>query len=160
MARSRPYVREPKEYEERVIQIKRVSKKTKGGNKIGFTALVVIGNRKGKVGAALGKATNVATAIQKALQKAKDDIVELNLEGNTIPHEIIKKFKSSKILLKPAPVGSGIIAGGTVRDVIELVGIKDISAKMLGSHNKNTNVHCTIQALQSLKLGTKKDETE
>lgn len=149
------YVRRPKEFEERIVQIKRVSKKTKGGNKIGFTALVVIGDRKGRVGVALGKATNVSVAIQKALSKAKDDIVEINVTGNTIPHDVTKKFKSAKIVFKPAPKGSGIIAGGTVRDVVELVGIKDISAKMLGSNNKNTNAHCAIEALKSLRLAEK-----
>ena len=144
------YVRQPKEYEERIVQIKRVSKKTKGGNKMGFTALVVIGNRKGKVGTALGKAPNVASAIQKGLAKAKASIVEIKLGENTIPYPINKKYKSSKILLKPAPKGAGIIAGGTVRDVVELVGIKDISAKMLGSNNKNMNIKCTILALEKL----------
>ena len=127
-----------KEYEERVIQIKRVSKKTKGGNKIGFTALVVIGNKKGKVGIGLGKSESVASAIRKAIQRAKDSVVEIDLKGN--------------ILLRPAPEGSGIIAGGSVRDVVELVGLKDISAKMLGSNNKNNNVKCAIQALEMLRF--------
>jgi small subunit ribosomal protein S5 len=145
------FVRQPKEYEERIIQIKRVSKKTKGGNKIGFTALVVLGNREGKVGFALGKAPDVSTAIQKAITKAKANITVIKLTGNTITHEITKKYKSSKVLLMPAPKGSGIIAGGTVRDVVELVGIKDISAKMLGSSNKQTNVACTIKALSELR---------
>ena len=145
------FIRQPKEYEERIIQIKRVSKKTKGGNKIGFTALVVLGNREGKVGFALGKAPDVSSAIQKAITKAKAGIVEIDVSGNTVPHEIEAKYKSSKVLLMPAPKGSGIIAGGTVRDVIELVGIKDISAKMLGSSNKQTNVACTIKALSNLR---------
>jgi small subunit ribosomal protein S5 len=155
MAR-RDYVRQPKEFEERIIQIKRVSKKTKGGNKIGFTALVVLGDRKGRVGTALGKATNVAAAIQKGISKAKENIVMLDIQGDTIPHDIIKKYKSSKILLKPAPKGSGIIAGGTVREVVELAGIKDISTKMLGSKNKQVNVMCTIKALQSLRKAKEK----
>ena len=157
MARRREFTpREPKEYEERVIQIKRVSKKTKGGNKISFTALVVLGNRKGKVGAALGKAPNVASAIQKALTKAKDNIVEVNLNGVTGPHEIVKKLKGAQILMTPAPRGSGIIAGGTVRDVLELSGVKDASAKMLGSNNKNNNVQCAIAALSAMKHVEKK----
>ena len=147
---ARDYVRQPKEYEERIVQIKRVSKKTKGGNKIGFTALVVIGNRKGKVGSALGKAPNVASAIQKGLAKAKAEIREINLGGDTIPYTIRKKYKASRILFKPAPKGAGIIAGGTVRDVVELVGIKDISAKMLGSNNKKMNIKCTLLALEEL----------
>ncbi len=145
------YSRQPKEYEEKVVQIKRVSKKTKGGNKIGFTALVIIGNRGGKIGIALGKASNVSSAIQKAITKAKETVVELKMSGNTIPHEISFKFKSAKVLLKPAPAGAGIIAGGTVRDVLQLVGIKDISAKMLGSSNKHANAYCTIEALRLLR---------
>lgn len=160
MARRNFTPREPKEFEERVIQIKRVSKKTKGGNKIGFTALVVIGDRKGRVGAALGKAPNVSSAIQKALTKAKDDVVTVNLNGQTIPHEIKRKLKGSRILMKPAPKGSGIIAGGTVRDVLELAGIKDASAKMLGSSNKQANVMCAISALASMRSvnGKKKED--
>lgn len=150
MARRPDFVRQPKEYEERIVQIKRVSKKTKGGNKIGFTALVVLGNRKGKVGTALGKAPNVAVAIQKGLAKAKANIIEIKLGEGSISHPIRMKYKSSKILFKPAPKGAGIIAGGTVRDVVELVGIKDISAKMLGSNNKNMNIKCTLLALQEL----------
>ncbi len=149
------YTRQPKEYEERVVQIKRVSKKTKGGNKAGFTALVLLGNRNGKVGVALGKAKDVSSAIQKAIAKAKENLIEVPLVGNTIPHEITTKFKSAKVLMMPAPVGSGIIAGGTVRDVLQLAGIKDISAKMLGSNNKNANVYCTLQALSSLRFSDK-----
>lgn len=144
--------RQQKEYEERVIQIKRVSKKTKGGNKMGFAALVIIGNRNGKVGMAIGKAPDVSSAVQKAVSKAKESVFEINLgEGETIPYEVSNKYKSAHVLLKPAPAGSGIIAGGTVRDVVELVGIKNISAKMLGSSNKSVNAHCTIEALNSLK---------
>ncbi len=146
------YIKQPKEFDERIIQIKRVSKKTKGGNKIGFTALVVIGDRKGRVGFALGKAPTVQAAIQKGFLKARENLVTIDLKTNTIPHEIAKKYKSAKILMKPAPKGAGIIAGGTVRDVVELVGIKDISAKMLGSNNKNLNVRCAIEALKELKL--------
>lgn len=145
------YVRQPKEYEERVIQIKRVSKKTKGGNKIGFTALVVVGNRQGKVGMGLGKSETVSSAIQKAIATAKDDVVEIKMEGSTIPHDIERKFKSAKVMLKPAPEGAGIIAGGSIRDVVELAGITDISAKMLGSNNKNNNIKCTIEALKALR---------
>lgn len=140
-----------KEFEEKIVQIKRVSKKTKGGNKFGFTALVVVGNKKGKVGVGLGKANDVSSAIKKAISLAKSDIVEINLKRNTIPHEISKKYKASKIILKPAPPGSGIIAGGSIRPVLELVGIKDISTKMLKSNNKLCNVRCVILALQDLK---------
>lgn len=148
---ARDFVRQPKEYEEKVIQIKRVSKKTKGGNQIGFTALLVIGNRQGKVGVGLGKGKTVADAVQKGVAKAKENLVEITFEGNTIPHQVEKKLKSAKILLMPAPKGAGIIAGGSVRVVLELVGIKDVSSKMLGSSNKNTNLYCAIEALKDLR---------
>lgn len=138
---------EQDEFQERVIEVKRVSKKTRGGNKIGFTALVVVGNKKDKVGMALGKALDVTTAVQKAVAKAKREVVNVNLKGTTIPHTIEHKNGAARILLKPAPQGSGIIAGGSIRPVLELAGIKDISAKMLGSSNKNTNVKCAVLAL-------------
>ena len=141
----------PKEYEEKVIQIKRVSKKTRGGNKIGFTALVVLGNKNGKVGTGLGKARDVSSAVQKAVQNAKKNMIDIKLKGSTIAHEVEDKFGSSIVFLKPAPEGSGIIAGGSVTNVVELAGIKDISAKILGSNNKLGNVKCTIKALSKLK---------
>ena len=147
-----------KEFEERVYHIKRVSKKTTGGNAIGFTALIVVGDFKGKVGAALGKSRDVSRAIQKAVSKAKDNVVEVNLKGTTIPHEVIHKYAAAMVLLKPAPKGSGIIAGGPVRVVLELAGVKDVSAKMLGSSDKLANVRCTIQALEKLKKA--KDEAK
>jgi small subunit ribosomal protein S5 len=140
-----------KEYDEKVIQIKRVSKKTKGGNKIGFSALVVIGNKQGKVGTGLGKAGDVSSAVQKAVQAAKRSLVEIKVKGDTIAHEVEDKYDSARVFLKPAPKGSGIIAGGSVRSVVELAGIKDISAKVLGSNNKVANIRCTIQALKKLK---------
>lgn len=144
------YVR-TKEFEERVYHIKRVSKKTTGGNAIGFTALVIVGDRKGKVGSALGKSKDVSRAIQKAIQKAKDNIVEVNLKENTIAHEVRHKYSAARVLLKPAPEGSGIIAGGPIRAVLELAGVKDVSAKMLGSSDKLANVRCTIEALERLR---------
>jgi len=140
-----------KEFEERVYHIKRVSKKTTGGNAIGFTALVIVGDKKGKVGSALGKSRDVSRAIQKAISKAKDNVVKVNLKKDTIPHEITNKYAAARILLKPAPKGSGIIAGGPVRVVLELAGVKDVSSKMLGSSDKLSNVRCTIEALTKLK---------
>lgn len=139
------------EYEEKVIEIKRVSKKIKGGNAVGFTALVVLGNRNGKVGHGYGKAKNVAEAIQKALTGAKKKMINIKLTGKTIAHDVDAKLGSAKVALRPASEGSGIIAGGSVRVVVELAGIKDISAKMLGSNNKLSNVRCTIKALEKLK---------
>jgi len=147
-----------KEFEERVYHIKRVSKKTTGGNAIGFTALVVVGDYKGRVGAALGKSKDVSRAIQKAVSKAKDNVVEVNLRDTTIPHEVLHKYAAARVLLKPAPKGSGIIAGGPVRVVLELAGVKDVSAKMLGSSDKLANVRCTIRALTKLKKA--KDEAK
>lgn len=140
-----------KEFEERVYEIKRVSKKITGGNAIGFTALAIIGNYKGKVGAALGKSKDVSTAIQKALKKAREDIVEINVSNNTIPHEVTDKYAAAKVLIMPAPEGTGIIAGGPIRVVLELAGIKNVSAKMLGSNDKLANVRCAINALTKLQ---------
>lgn len=157
---ARKFSIEQDEFTERVIQIKRVSKKTKGGNKIGFTALVVVGDKKGKVGASLGKAPDVTSAIQKGIAQAKKNLVDINMSGTTIPHEIYNKYKSGYIMLKPAPAGSGIIAGGALRHVIELAGIHDISAKRLGSKNKNINVHCTIDALSKLREDKKVEVVE
>ena len=139
------------EYEEKVIEIKRVSKKIKGGNDVGFTALVVLGNRNGKVGHGYGKAKNVAEAIQKALTSAKKKMVNIKLTGKTIAHDVDSKLGSARVALRPASEGTGIIAGGSVRVVVELAGIKDISAKMFGSSNKLLNVRCTIKALGKLK---------
>ncbi|MCA9308693.1 MAG: 30S ribosomal protein S5 [Patescibacteria group bacterium] len=139
------------EYEERVLQIKRVSKKTNGGNSIKFTALVVVGNKKGTVGYGMGKAVDVPSAIQKGIKAAKANTININLAGSTIPHEINAKYNSAKVMLKPAPVGSGIIAGGVVRHVVELAGITDISSKMHGSNNKVCNVICSLDALSKLK---------
>jgi small subunit ribosomal protein S5 len=125
------------EYEEKVIEIKRVSKKIKGGN--------------AKVGHGYGKAKNVAEAIQKALTSAKKKMINIKLTGKTIAHDVDAKLGSAKVALRPASEGSGIIAGGSVRVVVELAGIKDISAKMFGSNNKLSNVRCTIKALEKLK---------
>jgi small subunit ribosomal protein S5 len=143
--------RQPSEFDERVLQIRRVSKKTRGGNKIGFTALVVIGDRKGRVGTGYGKALDVAGAVNKAISKARKEMVPVKMKNSTIAHEVNAKYASAKVLLRPAPKGTGVVAGGSIRTVIELAGIKDISAKMLGASNKINNVRCTIKALGKLK---------
>ena len=140
-----------KEYQEHVVQIKRVSKKNQGGSSMSFAALVVIGNKKGKIGTGIGKAGDVPSAVQKAISNAKKSIVEIKLKGGTIPHRISNKYGSAKVLMMPAPEGSGIIAGGSVRNVVELCGIKNISAKILGSANKTCNVRCAIEALAKLR---------
>ncbi|KKS31931.1 30S ribosomal protein S5 [candidate division WWE3 bacterium RIFOXYB1_FULL_43_24] len=139
------------EIEEKVLEIRRVSKKTKGGNTIAFAVLAVVGNHNGRVGVGYGKAPDVATSINKAMGKAKKSMVEIKLSGPTIAHEVTAKYESAKVFLKPAPKGTGVIAGGAVRAVLELAGIKDISAKMIGSNNKISNVRCTLKALKKLK---------
>lgn len=143
--------KQPSEFDERVLQIKRVSKKTKGGNTIGFAALAVVGDKNGRIGVGYGKAPNVADAISKAIVTAKKEIVKIKITGDTIAHSVIAKFGAAKVFLKPAPKGTGIIAGGSVRTVVELAGIKDISAKMIGSSNKMCNIKCTIEALKKIK---------
>jgi len=144
-------VEEEKEFSEKVIQIKRVSRKVKGGNRISFSALVAVGDKKGKVGIGLGKSSDVRSAIQKAVRKAKRSMFAVSLRGTTIPHEIRVKYGAAKILLKPAPRGSGLIAGGPVRVVAELAGIKDLSAKILGTRDKTNNAYATVTALKKLR---------
>lgn len=139
-----------KEFSETVVQINRISKKTKGGNQMRFAALVVVGDKKGKVGVGLSKAKDVRGAIQKAVAAAKRKMTQVPMKGTTIPHDIKHKFGAAKILLKPAPAGSGIIAGGAIRVVMEAAGIRDVSGKILGTKNKISNVYATIEALQRL----------
>ncbi len=141
----------PKEFEERVIQLNRVSKKTTGGSSLSFTALVVLGNRNGRVGYAHGKAKDVTQAINKATTAAKRNIQTVKVKDGTIAHEIRVKDGATRLMLKPAPKGTGIIAGGALRHVLELAGVKDISTKMYGSGNKLTCIRATVKALRSLK---------
>lgn len=148
---NQPYIPEPKEFEEKVVQIKRVSKKTKGGNTMRFSALLVVGDRKGKVGIGLAKAPDVASAIRKSIESAKKRMLVVPLRGTTIPYSIEQKFSAARILLKPAPPGSGIIAGGPVRVVLEAAGVKDAVAKILGTKNKVSNVYATLHALEAIK---------
>ncbi len=139
-----------KEFEETVIQIKRVSKKTKGGNTMRFTALVVVGDRKGRVGVGLSKAPDVRGAIMKSFEHAKRRLIDIPLKGNTIPYGVQEKFSAAKVILKPAPSGSGIIAGGPMRVVLEAAGIKDAVGKILGTTNKASNVYATLEALKKV----------
>lgn len=147
MPRNKP----AKEFDEKVIQISRVSKKTKGGNQIGFSVLMVVGNKKGRVGVGLGKAGNVISAIQKGVKKAKKHLIDAPISGTTIPFSITVKKGAGKVLLKPAPHGSGVIAGGPVRSVVEAAGIRDISAKILGSKNQASSVYATFEALKQIQ---------
>ncbi len=140
----------PKEFEETVVQINRISKKTKGGNQIRFSALVVVGDRKGKVGVGLAKATDVRNAIRKAIDAAKRKLILVPIVGTTIPYSVSQKFSAARILLKPAPPGSGIIAGGPMRVVLEAAGVKDAVGKILGTKNKISNVYATLKALEQV----------
>ncbi|MGE5041532.1 MAG: 30S ribosomal protein S5 [Candidatus Levyibacteriota bacterium] len=137
-------------FEEKVIQISRVSKKTKGGNKIRFAALVVVGDKQGKVGLGLGKSGDVSQAITKAVIYAKRRMIVVPIKDETIPHKIAVKKGAAQILLKPAPKGTGIIAGGAIRSVVEAAGIRNITSKILGSSNKSGNAQATFEALTEL----------
>ncbi len=145
---------EPKEFEEKVVQINRVSKKTKGGNRIGFSVLVVVGDRKGRVGVGLGKAPDVSSSIRKAVSYAKKHLFKVPMYKTTIPHEVLIKRGAAQILIKPAPAGTGVIAGGAVRAVVEAAGIRDIVSKILGSKNQASNVYATLDALKQLRAQT------
>jgi len=142
---------EPKEFEEKTVQINRVSKKTKGGNRMNFSVLVVVGDKKGRVGVGLGKAADVASAMRKASSYAQKHLITVATRGTTIPHEVRLKLGAAQIMLKPAPAGSGVIAGGPVRAVVEAAGIRDIVSKILGTNNKASNVYATFEALKRLK---------
>ncbi|MBM3283352.1 30S ribosomal protein S5 [Candidatus Gottesmanbacteria bacterium] len=143
--------KQPAEFQEKVIQVNRVSKKTAGGNKIGFSVLVVVGDKKGRVGVGLGKAADLSSAVRKGSVYAKKHLILVPLKATTIPHEIRIKAGAAKVLIKPAPPGTGIRAGGAVRAVVEAAGIKDIVGKILGSDNKASNVYATFAALQKLR---------
>lgn len=138
------------EYLETVVEIRRVSKKTKGGNTMRFSSLVVVGDGKGKVGVGLSKAPDVASSIRKSIESAKRRMINVPLRGTTVPYSVSEKFSAAKVLLKPAPPGSGIIAGGPMRVVLEAAGIKDAVGKILGTKNKVSNVYATLKALEGI----------
>jgi small subunit ribosomal protein S5 len=143
---------ESSEFEEKVIQISRVSKKTKGGNKVGFSVLMVVGDKKGRVGVGLGKAGDVLAAIKKGVKKAKKKMIAVPLDGTTIPFALTVKKGAGKVLLKPAPKGTGVVAGGPVRSVVEAAGIRDIVGKIMGSDNQASSVYATFQALKDIAV--------
>lgn len=144
------------EFEEKIVQVNRVSKKTKGGNRIGFSVLIVVGDKKGKVGVGLGKAPDVSSAIKKGVAIAKKHAISVPIVNGTIPFDLNLKLGAARIILKPAPPGTGLIAGGAVRSVVSLAGIENISSKVLGTKNQASNVYATIEALKILARKAKK----
>ena len=148
----RPFQKRQTEFEERVVNVARVTTVVKGGRRFSFSVLVVIGDKKGRVGYGHGKANEVPDAIKKAIKDARTNLITVPvIEGRTVPHELTAKFISSKVMVKPAPKGRGIIASGAVRSVVELAGYKDIVTKSLGSSNKINVVKATLQALSELR---------
>jgi len=153
-------VQEPKEFEEKVIAIDRVARVVRGGRRFRFRATVVVGDGKGRVGVGVGKGSEVMTSIAKAVARAKRQMITVPLKEHTIPHEIQVRFAGAQVLLKPASAGTGVIAGGAVRNVVEVAGIRDLLTKSLGSSNKVNNAYATTLALSRLKASVPKSETK
>jgi small subunit ribosomal protein S5 len=142
------------ELQERLVYINRVAKVVKGGRNFRFTALMVVGDGNGRVGVGSGKASEIPEAVRKGVEAAKRNMVRIPIEGTSIPHKVIGKFGSGQVLLLPAPEGSGVIAGGPVRAVLEMAGIKDIKTKSQGSNNQSNCVKATIEGLKQLRTAS------
>ena len=142
---------EEKELKEKVVAINRVAKVVKGGRTFRFSALVVVGDENGHIGAGNGKASEVPDAIKKAIQEAKKNLVEVPIVETTVPHEFVGKFGSAKVLLKPAELGTGLITGGSVRPVLELAGYQNVRTKVIGTNNPRNVVYATLEGLKSMQ---------
>ena len=145
------YRQQNKGFQEKVVKIRRVSKKTTGGNYVTFSALVVVGNKKGKVGIGLGRSLEVPPAIQKAISYAKKHMITVPMRNKTIPHEVRVKFKAARILLKPAPEGTGLKVGSVTRVILDLAGVENASGKIIGSRNQIVNTYAVMKALSLLR---------
>jgi small subunit ribosomal protein S5 len=143
--------REKREFDQKVVEVKRVTRVVAGGKRMRFRALVVIGDHKGKIGMGLKKGVDVAESVNKAINQAKKNMITLPLVNESIPHQVNMKYKSSKLIMKPARAGSGVIAGGAIRSVMDLAGVKNVVSKMLGSSNKVNNIKAVFKAFQSMK---------
>lgn len=146
---------QPREFDQKVVEVKRVTRVTSGGKRMRFRALVVIGDHKGKVGIGLKKGMDVTESVNKAVNAAKKNMITVPIVNDTIPHEVKVKYKSSKLLMIPARPGTGVIAGGAVRSVLDLAGVKNVVSKMIGSNNKTNNVRATYEAFKMMR--TKED---
>ena len=151
MLRRKPIDARQLDLQERVVEVRRVTKVVKGGRNFRFAALVVVGDENGHVGIGSGKAMEVPDAIRKAVEDAKKNLIRVPMVGTTIPHEVIGHFGAGRIIIMPAQEGTGVIAGGAARDLLELAGLKDVRAKCLGSRNPRNMVNATIEGLKSLK---------